>query len=471
MSDDLHSKTIAELGVLIRTRQLSPVTLTRACIARVKAIDPALHAFILLLEESALAEAQEAEREIAAGRWQGPLHGVPLGLKDIYNTKGIATTGHSALFREHVPDQDATTVAKLRVAGAVILGKLATHEFATGGPCFDLPWPPARNPWDVARMPGGSSSGSGAAVAAGLCPGAMGTDTGGSIRFPAALCGIAGLKPTYGLVSRRGILPLSFSLDHGGPMAWTSEDCALMMDALAGHDPLDPASADVVVPNFAAAIGGGFKGLRIGVARHLHETDLPAEPAVAAAFDAALAVFADLGANIREVTLAPLQTYADVCNTISRAEAYAIHERYITRTPDLYGEITRGRIMAGAFVRAGDYVNAQRSRAALVADMRATFRTVDILATPGWHRTAPEIAGADALLRGPLMTQIFNVTGNPALSVCNGFDAAGLPIALQLAGRPFDDHIVLKVGDAFEKATAFRQVRPSIEPRYAAAAD
>ncbi|MBN8904432.1 MAG: amidase, partial [Rhodospirillales bacterium] len=237
MISDLHFMTIAEASALIRARQLSPVELTRNFLDRIAALDAQLNAYILPLADRALAEAKQAEAEIAGGRYKGPLHGIPIGLKDIYNTAGIATTGPSALFRDHVPTEDAFTVALLREAGAITLGKLSTWEFAIGGASFDLPWPPARNPWNTAREPGGSSSGSGAAVAAGLAMAAMGTDTGGSIRGPASWCGISGLKPTYGYLSRRGILPLSPSLDHAGPMCWTSEDCALMMQVLARHDP------------------------------------------------------------------------------------------------------------------------------------------------------------------------------------------------------------------------------------------
>ena len=460
MATDLHYLTIAQASAMLRAGTLSPVDLTRAFIDRVKTLDPKLNSFILLLEEHALADARKAEAEIKAGGWKGPLHGIPIGLKDIYNTAGITTTGHSALFKDHVPAEDATTVRLLRRAGAVILGKLSTHEFATGGPSFDLPWPPARNPWNLDHMPGGSSSGSGAAVAAGLCAGAMGTDTGGSIRWPAAMCGIAGHKPTYGLVSRRGILPLSFSLDHGGPMCWTAEDCALMMQVLAGHDPLDPGSADVAVPDFAGALGGGISGMRIGVPRHLFETDLPSTPEVIAAFDESLRVLTSLGATVREITLSPMQDYSDICSLISRSESYAVHERYLTKTPELYGELGRRRLMAGAMVRASDYINALRKRAVLIAEMAAAFETIDIVAMPGWHSPAPTF-GEAAVPRGPILTQVFNVTGSPALSLCNGFSGTGLPLSLQLAGRPFEDHIVLKTGDAFEKAAGFRSVRPA----------
>src|SRR6476660_2778921 len=269
--------TIAEAARLIETRDLSPVTLLDSRLERISRLDGRLHSFLRVLADDARKEARAADAEIAAGRYKGPLHGIPLGLKDIYETAGIPTTGHSKVMQDHVPKADAFSVKKLRDAGAVVMGKLATHEFALGGPSFDLPWPPARNPWDTTRFTGGSSSGTGASVAAGLVLGGTGSDTGGSIRGPAAYCGLAGIKPTYGLISRAGILPLGFSLDHAGPMAWTAEDCAIMLQAMAGHDPADPASANWPIPDYRAALQAGGKGLRIGLIRHFYENDNPAD--------------------------------------------------------------------------------------------------------------------------------------------------------------------------------------------------
>src|ERR1700693_5898252 len=267
--------TIAEAARLIEKRELSPVELTASRLARIEKLDGKLNSFIRVLAADARASAKSAEADITAGRYKGTLHGIPIGLKDIYETAGIPTTGHSKVMQDHVPAADAFSVKKLKDAGCVVLGKLATHEFAFGGPSFDLPWPPARNPWNPDHFTGGSSSGTGAAVAAGLVLGGMGTDTGGSIRLPAALCGVAGIKPTYGLVSRVGIIPLAFSLDHAGPMAWTGEDWGILLQPVAGYDPQDPASVDRPVPDFRAALGTGAKGLRIGVLRHFHERDNP----------------------------------------------------------------------------------------------------------------------------------------------------------------------------------------------------
>src|SRR5438132_13535688 len=287
---DLHWLTIADAARLVERRRLSPVELTDALLARIEALDPQLNAFLLPTPEKAREQAREAEREIMAGNYRGPLHGIPFGLKDIYATARIRTTSHSKICESLVPTEDATTVTKLYQAGGVLLGKLATHEFAHGGPSFDLPWPPARNPWKRDYFTGGSSSGAGAAIAAGFVPGALGSDTGGSIRGPAALCGIVGLKPTYGLVSRWGVYANSFSFDHAGPMTWTVEDCAIVLQAIAGHDPHDPASASRPVPDYRAALTGAIKGLRIGVVRHLHEDDCAVTPGVGAAREEALAV-------------------------------------------------------------------------------------------------------------------------------------------------------------------------------------
>src|SRR5215468_8157568 len=295
--------TIAEAGALIAKRELSPVELVQSRLRRIERLDGKLNSFIRVLGDEALTAARSAESEIMAGRSRGPLHGIPIGLKDIYETKRVPTTGHSKVMIDHVPSQDATSVRRLTEAGAIVVGKLATHEFAFGGPSFDLPWPPARNPWDTSRFTGGSSSGTGAAVAAGLVLGGTGSDTGGSIRGPAAYCGLAGIKPTYGLVSRMGILPLAFSLDHAGPLAWNAEDCAILLQAMAGHDPSDPASASRPVPDYRAALQGAVKGLRIGLIRHFYESDNPANEVTRQAIATAARVLEDLGCSVREVRL------------------------------------------------------------------------------------------------------------------------------------------------------------------------
>jgi aspartyl-tRNA(Asn)/glutamyl-tRNA(Gln) amidotransferase subunit A len=299
--------SIAEAAVLIAAKRLSPVELTSAYLDRIERLNGTLHAYVRVLQDEALAAARSAEAEIMAGKWRGPLHGIPIGLKDIYDTAGIPTEGGSRSCLGRTPSDDATTVRLLKNAGAVVLGKLTTWEFAIGGTAFDTPFPPARNPWDIDHDPAGSSSGSGAAVAAGLCAMAMGSDTGGSIRWPAAWCGLAGLKPTYGRVSRAGIMPLSFSLDHAGPLCWTVEDAALVLQAIAGHDPGDPASADHAVPDYRAALSDGdLRGVRLGVARTMFERDCRASEDMLAAFERSVTVLRELGAVVSEIELPPL---------------------------------------------------------------------------------------------------------------------------------------------------------------------
>ena len=457
--------TIAEAAQRIAARDLSPVELTRAVIARIEALDPQLNAYLLPTPELALDQARKAEAEIAAGHYRGPMHGIPFALKDIFSTAGIRTTGHSRTAIDHVPKQDATTVTKLYDAGAVLLGKLATHEFAHGGPSFDLPWPPARNPWNTAHITGGSSSGSGAAVAAGLALGAMGSDTGGSIRNPAALCGLAGLKPTYGLLSRRGVWTNSFSYDHAGPMAWTVRDCALMLQALAGHDPLDPASAARAVPDYAAALTGDIRGLRIGVLRELYEDDVPVPPVVRAAMDAALDVLRGLGAVLEDVRIRPAADYYAVKVLTAEAELYAVHEQALRARPGDFGEDFLGRSLAAILIRAEDTIQAQRERRVMLAEMRPIYDRYDVLVTaaPGPAARFESWRTIHFWQKGSLTTP-FNVTGGPALSHCIGYSPEGLPLAMQVVGRPFADAQVLRVADAYERATPWRDRRPALVP-------
>ncbi|MGH7087729.1 MAG: amidase, partial [Stellaceae bacterium] len=340
-----------------------------------------LHAFIHVAAARARAAARAAEAEIAKGRYRGPLHGIPIGLKDIYDTKDIPTTAHSRQLQDRIPEADAVTTRRLAEAGTVLLGKLATHEFAFGGPSFDLPWPPARNPWNPAHFTGGSSSGTGAAVAAGLVLGGLGSDTGGSIRLPAALCGLAGLKPTYGRVPRTGIFPLAWSLDHAGPMAWTVEDCALLLQAIAGHDPSDPASADRPVPDYTARLNEGVRGLRIGVVRHFHERDNPVNDATRQGIEDAIAFFRREGAVISEVVLPPLLDWRAAALVILLAEGYAVHEEWMRTRFDQYGELLRDRLVLGVLLSGADYIQAQRRRRRLTAEMASVLAERDLLLT------------------------------------------------------------------------------------------
>ena len=454
--------TIAEASRLIGRKQLSPVELTCACLDRVRSLDNRLHAFIHLTEERAIAEARAAEQAIMARDPIGPLHGIPIGLKDIVDTKGIPTTCQSKLLADNVPDTDAACAERLAAAGTVLMGKTTTHEFADGGPSFDVPWPPARNPWDTDHFTAGSSSGTGAGIAAGLILGGIGTDTGGSIRGPAALCGIAGIKPTYGLVSRAGVAPAAYTLDHIGPMAWTAEDCALMLQALAGHDPRDPASAARPIPDYTAQLGTGIRGLKIGVIHHFHETDYKVSPGTQRGIDQAIATFRGLGAEIREVQLSPLQDWGACGSLISIVERAAAYEEWArTRLGD-FSERVRSRLMLGAFVSGVDYVQAVRRRRELRTQLQRAMTGLDAVLTAAQPSEAPRIDALPKwdLFQTPSFTMPFNVTGYPAISICSGFGEGGLPVAIQLVGKPFQEPTVLRIADAFEKATPFRDRRP-----------
>ena len=456
--------TIAEAGALIARRELSPVELVQSRLTRIERLDGKLHSFIRVLGDEALAAARSAEAEIIAGRSRGPLHGIPIGLKDIYETKGVPTTGHSKVMIDHVPLRDATVVQRFSEAGAIVLGKLATHEFAFGGPSFDLPWPPARNPWDTTRFTGGSSSGTGAAVAAGLVLGGTGSDTGGSIRGPAADCGLAGLKPSYGRISRAGILPLAFSLDHAGPMAWNAEDCGIMLQAMAGYDPADPASGDHPVPDYRASLSGEVKGLRIGLIRHFYETDNPANEATRRGIAAAVKVFEELGCSVRELRVSPLADWAACGIMIMLAEGYAIHEATLRERFSDYGEAFRDRMALAVLTTGADYVQAMRLRRELVAEFATAMADLDLVITAAAASEAPifDSVGKFAILERPSLTMPFNVTGTPAMSVCCGYTTDGLPLAFQLASKPFDEATVLKAAHAYERATPWRSIRPRL---------
>ncbi len=466
MSGDLACLSIAESARLIGEGAVSPVDLVRASIERIEKVDHLVHAFITLTADRALAEARQAETEIRQGRHRGPLHGIPIGLKDVYYTAGVRTTGHSKIAQDFVPDADAGAYARLKEAGAILLGKLATHEFAHGGPSFDLPWPPARNPWNTAHFSGGSSSGSAVAVATGMVKGALGTDTGGSIRTPSGLCGVAGLKPTYGLVSRAGVFPNSFSLDHCGPMGWTVADCAYLLSAIAGHDPQDPSSVARPPVDYLTSLSQGIRGLRVGVVRHFYEDDFPAPPAVRAAMEELLAVLSSLGAQLEDVKLRPLEDYAACKMTIQLAEIYAAYEPELQHRLEDFGANFRYRVLPGALIRAVDYVQAQRTRRIFSRELDETFRDFDLLVTSGMYGPAPTFEDVErsSKFEKPSITVPFNVTGHPALSVCSGFSATGLPLALQIVGPAFGEETVLRAGHAYETATAWRDCRPQPMP-------
>ena len=457
---EIFYATIRDLGARYRRREISPVEVTQALLARIERLDPVLHAFVTLTADRALADARAAEEALARGDGRALL-GIPIAHKDIYLTRGIRTTGGSALLADWIPEDDATCVRRWREAGSVLLGKLITHEFAFGIQFPGHRFPPARNPWNLDHIPGGSSSGSGAALAAGLVGGATGSDTGGSIRGPAAFCGIVGLKPTYGRVSRAGVLALSWTLDHTGPMARTVEDCAYLLQAMAGHDPADPGSSRAPVDDYLAPLARDTRGVRIGVPRAYFFEGI--DPEIERAFEEALATLRRLGAEVRDVQIPSLHATHSFL-LILMAEAFAYHERDIRQHPELYGDVLRERILAGALVTASEYTQAQRIRAQICRETADVLREVDVLATP----TALKPATAFTVAHDPEISfpksnmPPFNLTGSPTLALPCGFSSSGLPLSLQLSGRSFGEGTVLRVGHAYEQATTWHTRRPPL---------
>jgi aspartyl-tRNA(Asn)/glutamyl-tRNA(Gln) amidotransferase subunit A len=459
-----HWLSTAEIAQAYIAKTLTPLQLVSDLLTRIHALDPKLNAFIRLDEDGALSNAARADAEIAAGRSRGPLHGIPVAIKDVIDVAGLPTTCHSKILVDNVATVDAAVTRKLREAGAVIMGKLSTHEFALGGPSFDLPFPPARNPWNPLHHPGGSSSGSGAGVAAGLFPMALGTDTGGSVRNPASACGIVGLKPTYGLVSRRGVFPLSFTLDHVGPLTRSVADAALLLDAIAGHDPADPGSAATQARGFGRLLDRGVRDLRIGFVRHFHERDLLADPEVAAAVEDVARVLQAEGAQVHTIALPTLTEFAGINRVILCSEAWSVHAPWLRERPGDYGQLTRRRLLPGAFMTAGDYVGAQRRRAEVIAAVEDRLRDYDVLLCASSMDTPSRLADADETARTyPRHARSpFNVTGHPALAMMAGLSRAGLPLSVQFVGRYFDDATVLRVAAAYERATGWHKKKPPI---------
>jgi len=464
---ELTTLSIAEAAKRLSRKEFSPVELTQAALARLAALNPQLNAFITVLEDQAHDAAKAAEREIMSGQSRGALHGIPIALKDLCNTKGVRTTAGSKILRDHVPLHDATVASRLADAGTILLGKLHMNEFAYGPDGDNGHYGRVRNPWDLERLTGGSSSGSGAAVAASLCLGALGTDTGGSIRIPSALCGIVGLKPTYGRVSRHGITPLSWSLDHAGPMAKTVEDVALLLQAMAGFDAKDPGSAPYPVPDYTAALSGDVRGLRLGIPQEYFFEMI--DPEVEAAVHQAIEVMRGLGATVHQVSWPSLRYATLAALIIVLVEASAFHDTWIRTRPQDYQPDVALRLKWGLLVPASAYVKAQRLRALMCQEVTQLWPQVDILVTPATMMAAPQpgetqvrmgnrqMSTREALLR-PMRP--FNLTGLPALSIPCGFTAAGLPIGLQIAGKPFDEATVLRMGHAYEQHTDWHRRQP-----------
>ena len=462
---NLYHLTIREASALLKSGQLSPVELTQSFLDRIEATDDRLHSFIIVLKEQALDEARLAEAEIRRGDYKGPLHGIPFALKDLYDTAGITTTSGSKVDIDRVPTEDATTTARLKAAGGILLGKLVMHEFALGGPDFTTPFPPARNPWNLAHITGGSSSGSGAAVASGQAMAALGSCTGGSIRGPASLCGIVGLKATYGRVSRAGVVTLSWSQDHCGPMTWTVEDTAYMMQALAGYDPKDPTTSTAPVPDYSLSLREDIKGLIIGVPRHFffapHES---VNPEVVATVEKGLKVLEGLGANLQEVTIPSLEYVRAANSVIMLSEAFAYHEKNLQTRPHDFGEMVRARFRIGGLFSASDYVQSQRIRKVVNRECAEVLQKVDVLVTPTMTQPAAAFEGYDATsnITGRSFTAPFNLTGLPAISVPCGFTASGLPVGMQIAGKPFDEPGVIRAAYAYQQEARWFEQRPSI---------
>ncbi|HLI27288.1 MAG TPA: amidase [Chloroflexota bacterium] len=472
MSDEqLAFLPLTALARQLERRALSPVEVTELFLARIARYDPALRAYITVTAEAALAAARAAEQEIRAGRYRGPLHGVPLAIKDLFWTAGVRTTAGSRILADFVPAEDAAAVARLRAAGAVLLGKTNLEEFAFGATTINPHYGACRNPWDRERIAGGSSGGSAAAVVAGLCAAALGSDTGGSIRQPAALCGLVGLKPTYGRVSRHGAIPLSWAQDHVGPMTRTVRDAALLLQVLAGPDDRDPACSAAPVPDYTATLDAGVRGLRLGVPSEFFWERV--DPEVERAVRAAIEVLAGLGARVEPLAFPYWPATAAAGATILYAEAAAYHAEWLRTRPQDYGPAVRNRLRVGTTLLALDYLQAQRARAVLVREAQALFARYDALLTPTVPLPAPrqdadQIRWPDGTredMRAATLrfTRPFNLLGLPAISVPCGFTASGLPIGLQVVGRPFDEPTVLRVAGAYEAATDWTQRRPPLD--------
>src|SRR6059036_2073852 len=468
---DLGFLSLTELSELIRSRKVSPVEVTRSILDRIEKLNPAYNAYITVTRDVAMKSAQEAESEIQHKKWRGPLHGVPVAVKDLFDTIGIKTTAGSALFKDRVPDQDAEVIRRLKAAGAVLVGKTNMHEFAFGGNSLVTYFGAVHNPWEPGHIAGGSSGGSAAAVASGLCFGALGSDTAGSIRQPAAYCGIAGLKPTYGLVSTRGVIPLAWSLDHAGPMTRTVTDAAIMLQALAGYDQEEITSHQFVIPNYTTALREKMPQVRLGISREFFFESLDSE--IETAVNEAIGVLRKLAASTKEIAL-PVNSITD--RTVIAAEAYAYHADFVAKKPEQYQPPTLAQIRGGADIRTVDYIMAHRELARLRRGIRQMFETVDAIVTPTTPIAPPTIAAFDSAYRDPAVpnsisdirrltlrnTSPFNKYGLPTISVPCGFTRNGLPIGLQISGPNGGEAAILQLAHAYEQATEWHKRRPAM---------
>lgn len=463
MPAEQTAMSLAELSRLIQARQISPIAVVQGYLERIQFIDGRLHSFNSLRAEAALEEASFAEQAIMHGERVGPLQGIPIGIKDLIDVAGLPTTAQAAHRVDAIAAVDAGVVTALKGAGAIVLGKQATHEYAVGGTQFDGPWPPTRNPWNLDLDPLGSSSGSAASVAAGFCAGSVGSDTAGSIRDPAAWCGVAGLKPTDRLVSRRGLLPLSRTMDCVGPIAWTVEDCGLMLAGMISNEADDHAVSGFRVPDLNR-LGMGVEGIRIGVVRQFYEDDRDVDAELLEAMEHSIDTLARLGAHLCTVRLDDFDLYCSIARKISWPEEFAEHGQELTAFPGRFSAVARSRLQDGRDVPAIDYIRAQWQRAELKTRLVATMRDVDLLVLPTLKKP-PQLLGFEHTLLGKIelsLTRPFNLTGNPALSLCNGYTADGRPLAVQIVGRHFEDDLVLQAGNALERALGTRSSRPDL---------
>ncbi|THF74159.1 amidase [Cohnella fermenti] len=460
LNHELTYATIHELSDRIRSREISPVEVAEQAILRIEEVNPALNAFVTVTAELAMKQARQAEEDIAQGRYKGALHGIPIVHKDLYYTKGIRTTASSKILKDFVPDYDSTAVAKLAEAGTVLLGKVQTHEFASGTTTNSPHFGACSNPWNLARVPGGSSGGTGAAVAAGIAYMGTGSDTGGSIRIPAACCGVVGMKPTYGRVSRYGIVPMGWTLDHAGPLTRSVMDAALSLDAMSGYDPKDESTVDLPPPGIKTEYSDSLKGVRIGLPTSYYFDNVEAD--VLAAVEAAIAKFKELGAEIVAVDLAKIGYARTAASAILLGELVAYHEPWLNSRPEDYGADVRMMLESGKQLTASSYLQAQRARHVLVQDFLDALSGVDVLLTPATPLTAPSADDFARTLRLAEYTMPTNVTGLPSLSMPCGFSPEGMPVNLQLIGRPFEEATVLGIGYAYEQNTDWHKRHPEL---------
>jgi aspartyl-tRNA(Asn)/glutamyl-tRNA(Gln) amidotransferase subunit A len=469
VSAPLITRSIGELAPLIERREISPVELAAEALERIRLLNPKLDAFITVTEREARDQARAAEAEIRSGRYRGPLHGIPISIKDLFATRGVRTTAGSRVLRHWVPDFDATAVARLRDAGAVFVGKANMHEFAYGVTSTNPHYGPVRNPWDRRRIPGGSSGGSAVAVATSQGLASLGSDSGGSIRIPSAACGTVGLKPTYGRVSRYGAVPLAWSLDHVGPITKTVEDAAIFLAAIAGPDAKDESAAKRPVADYRRALRRDLRGVRVGVPENYFFDHV--DPEIGRAVETAIGELRSLGAETRPVKIGDLELCAALEAHVTLAEATSYHEAYLRTKPDEYGPGVRTDLEAGRYLLATDYVKSQRARTLLKRNFASTFREVDVLATPTLP-AFPPLIGEEYVQSGDRRENVidaflrfnipFDLTGFPAISIPCGFGSQGLPVGLQLAGKAFDEATVLGVAHAYEQNTAWHLRRPSV---------